>query len=440
MPDASIPPRDDLTFERVFREHAAFAGRVLRRFGVQPRDLADAAQDVFLVVHRRLPELEQPAALRTWLYRICARVAADYRKRAHRRYERFDQGEADAPVADGQESDARHAQLVAQLERTLDALGDEQRQVFVLFELEELRMIEVAELLGCPLKTAFSRLYAARREVRAELRRAGFACVPWAVWSAAPWKARAAAELQAALQALGATASAGGASGAGAVTVAIAPLATATPQLLYAGAAAAGWSYASAVASATGLLTVLMLGMAPLVPTSLVPTPLVPTEGARLAEARATTERARADVRRSPYRIAPRSTSLPARVLTPAHPIRAAERRARSSRTTSDPTRPTPAASAAVAPSAVPPAPQHDWIRAPSPAPVALARPPAPSGARSAGLDDEVLAATSVEPLMRLAPAAGAARASWALVPAGRASSARASSARAALSARRSDR
>ena len=58
------------SFERVFRQHHGFVWRSLARHGVRPADLCDACQDVFLVVHRRLPELECPAALRTWLGRL----------------------------------------------------------------------------------------------------------------------------------------------------------------------------------------------------------------------------------------------------------------------------------------------------------------------------------------------------------------------------------
>jgi RNA polymerase sigma-70 factor (ECF subfamily) len=49
------------------------------------------------------------------------------------------------------------------LRRLLDTLDDDKRQVFVLYELEELSMKEVAEACGCPLQTAYSRLHAARR-------------------------------------------------------------------------------------------------------------------------------------------------------------------------------------------------------------------------------------------------------------------------------------
>lgn len=164
------------SFEQVFEEHAPFAWRVLRRFGVAESDLPDACQDAFIVVHRKLHDFEGRSHLRTWLYRICARVASDYRKRAHRRYE-TEPLSVEPAVGSEQQRTVELAELCALLERSLDGLDDDKRQVFVLYELEDLPMTQIAELLGCPLKTAFSRLYVARERVNAALRRAGCAAL-----------------------------------------------------------------------------------------------------------------------------------------------------------------------------------------------------------------------------------------------------------------------
>ena len=75
--DAEVTP--ELT--EVFDAHAAYVGRTLRCLGVRDREIADAIQEVFLVVHRRLPELRKPSALRSWLYAICVRKAMALRRR-----------------------------------------------------------------------------------------------------------------------------------------------------------------------------------------------------------------------------------------------------------------------------------------------------------------------------------------------------------------------
>jgi RNA polymerase sigma-70 factor (ECF subfamily) len=168
------PSRGDAvpSFEQIFVDDAPYIWRALRRLGVRPDDVEDVCQEVFMIVHRRLPSFEGRSAVRTWIYGICIRAVADYRKRAHRRYESASDdlperaGPAN-PHAELEEHEAR-----ALLDATLRALDDEKRAVFVLFELEELPMTEVAEAVGCPLKTAYSRLYAARRVVEVAVRRA----------------------------------------------------------------------------------------------------------------------------------------------------------------------------------------------------------------------------------------------------------------------------
>src|SRR3954452_10421913 len=77
--DAAVPAA--LTFEEVYAQHVGFVWRVLRSLGVPPAQLEDAAQDVFVVVHRRLPEFEGRAAITTWLFAIVRKVAPKYSRR-----------------------------------------------------------------------------------------------------------------------------------------------------------------------------------------------------------------------------------------------------------------------------------------------------------------------------------------------------------------------
>jgi RNA polymerase sigma-70 factor (ECF subfamily) len=153
-------------FERVFREFAPYVLRVLPRLGVAARDLDDVAQDVFWAVHRGLPGFEGRSSLKTWLYGICIRVAANYRARAHRRYEQL--VERPQPEHDLQ-TPARaleNRRALAALDAALGELPDVQRAVFVLHEVEALAVSEIAEVLACSKFTIYARLYAARRTVR----------------------------------------------------------------------------------------------------------------------------------------------------------------------------------------------------------------------------------------------------------------------------------
>jgi RNA polymerase sigma-70 factor (ECF subfamily) len=151
-----------MTFEEAYRAHFAFVWRSLRRLGIREEDATDVAQEVFIVVHRKLPEFAGRSKLTTWLYGICFRVASERR----RIVPRPPLGEQEAASFIGRPLDpgalAERHQGLALLERVLDRIPDEQRAVFCLFELEGMTGEEIAEALELPLGTAYSRLRLAR--------------------------------------------------------------------------------------------------------------------------------------------------------------------------------------------------------------------------------------------------------------------------------------
>jgi RNA polymerase sigma-70 factor (ECF subfamily) len=155
----------------VFREHAAYAWRVLRRLGVHESDVEDVCQEVFVVIHRRLPEFEGRSAVRTWVYGICVRAASDYRRRAHRRREIVTEAPPEQEAKDDAHQELAAREARTHLDRILSELDDDKRAVFVLYEIESLPMNDVAEAVGCPVQTAYSRLHAARALVATAAKR-----------------------------------------------------------------------------------------------------------------------------------------------------------------------------------------------------------------------------------------------------------------------------
>jgi RNA polymerase sigma-70 factor (ECF subfamily) len=156
---------DGPSLRRIFDEHAGYVWRSLRHLGVAEADIEDVCQEVFITVHRKLPEFEGRSALRTWLYGICLRVASDYRRRAYVRRERAVAEPRDGSASStGTQPDLR-AEARGTLLHLLDLLDDDKRAVLVLYEIEGLSMKEVAEVIGCPLQTAYSRLHAARKVI-----------------------------------------------------------------------------------------------------------------------------------------------------------------------------------------------------------------------------------------------------------------------------------
>jgi len=165
-----VAAQPDVTL--IFKAHQAFVWRVLAHLGVARADLEDALQEVFVVVHRRLADYREQDKIRAWLYAIAARVARDYRRRVHRRREQLSEAPVERSEAPSQVTDAVNRQALVFAERLLESLPDKQRAVFVLYEVEQMPMVEVALAVGCPLPTAYARLRKARERVLAQVARA----------------------------------------------------------------------------------------------------------------------------------------------------------------------------------------------------------------------------------------------------------------------------
>lgn len=168
MTEANTP-----SFRRVFEDHLDYVWRVLRHLGVPERDLQDLAQEVFVIVHRRLPEFEPRASMKTWLWAIAWRVAKTGSRERRRRpldlVESLDHHDPSERLPSPEENVSR-AEVLARLDRVLSELDPSQREVFVLHEVEGLSMQAITEVMGCPLQTGYSRLRIARSKVRAAFR------------------------------------------------------------------------------------------------------------------------------------------------------------------------------------------------------------------------------------------------------------------------------
>jgi RNA polymerase sigma-70 factor (ECF subfamily) len=168
-----------MDFREIYDAHLPFVWRSLRRLGVPESEAADATQEVFLVIHRKLPEFEGRAKITTWVFRICMRVASDRRRRAHVRREVYE--ESGVPEcedrADGPVRMMERMQDLALFEAAMGRMDMGQRAVFSLFELEGMTGDEIAEALEIPLGTVYSRLRGARESFRRAVKSLGAAPV-----------------------------------------------------------------------------------------------------------------------------------------------------------------------------------------------------------------------------------------------------------------------
>jgi RNA polymerase sigma-70 factor, ECF subfamily len=165
-PACAVPAPQD--FVQVYGEHFDFACRSLRLLGVGSDAIEDAAQDVFGVVHRRLPEFAGNSSLKTWIFAIVQRVAANHR-RARRRKRWALRPLVDEPEAPtgSPEAHAEAREAAARVQAFCDGLDEDRRALLVLALIEDVPARELAPMFGVPLFTVYSRI----RSLRAALDR-----------------------------------------------------------------------------------------------------------------------------------------------------------------------------------------------------------------------------------------------------------------------------
>lgn len=186
-PMESSPPEGQLARGRswgdLYRDHADFVWRCVRRMGLDTEDAADALHEVFLIVHRREAAFDPSRGTeRGWLFGIAANVVRAERRRKRPQLHPDGQepmrpyvaptgdivGEASWRAADGA-GIAAGEQLKQAIKRAIDDLSPEHRAVFTMFEIEGADCQLIADELEVPVGTVYSRLHKARETLRAAL-------------------------------------------------------------------------------------------------------------------------------------------------------------------------------------------------------------------------------------------------------------------------------
>lgn len=170
-PTVSLGPEPVATAEHVdfhalFDAQYDFVCRILHYANVPPSAVEDAAQDVFVTLHRRLPEWDGKRDLRNWLWGIARGVARTYRRSAAR--SRRKRGPSLVPPPSPLER-VEQRERAAFVQRFLEMLGEGHRDVFTLMEIEGLSAPEVATMLSLKVNTVYSRHRVARERFQAAL-------------------------------------------------------------------------------------------------------------------------------------------------------------------------------------------------------------------------------------------------------------------------------
>ncbi len=156
-------------FRVLFEEHFDYVYRSLRRHGVHEADLEDVTHDVFLEVHRLIERFDTSRPAKPWLFAFAFRFASDYRRLGRHKVKLVD--EVVAPAPERTDEPLARAEDRALFARALLELDEDQRAVFLLHDVDEVAVPEIAASLGIPLNTAYSRLRTAREAFSAAARR-----------------------------------------------------------------------------------------------------------------------------------------------------------------------------------------------------------------------------------------------------------------------------
>jgi RNA polymerase sigma-70 factor (ECF subfamily) len=158
------------TLRRLVQEHYDFIWRLLSRLSVNTPEVDDAAQQVFMVLVTRQGLSIKPGSERAFLYGVALRVAKEFRRKAQASQnhvapdpERLVDGAPDL------EAVAARNQARRQLDRILERMPENLKEAFILFELEDLTVPQIAELLTIPTGTVASRLRRARAFFQTEV-------------------------------------------------------------------------------------------------------------------------------------------------------------------------------------------------------------------------------------------------------------------------------
>jgi RNA polymerase sigma-70 factor, ECF subfamily len=160
---------DCLAARELHRAYAPIATAFLRKLGIHGDEADDARQEVFLQFFRYLASFRAEADLKTWLFRLCVTQARRLRRRRRSRTAlvallRGHANKNEVPPAS--RSDATIQELV---KRAVDRMLPDQRQAFILFELDGLTGKEVAKIGGRSVPATLRRRYEAQRVVQETL-------------------------------------------------------------------------------------------------------------------------------------------------------------------------------------------------------------------------------------------------------------------------------
>ncbi len=147
--------------------------RYLLRYVGDRATAEDLLQETLIRATRGLEGFAARATLKTWVYSIATRVAADYLRHPDRRVRIVEIADAEEPYGTEQLADE---QLIVDemnvcVREVIDSLPEDYRSALVLHEFEGMTAAQVAEVSECSVATAKIRIHRGRNRLREALQR-----------------------------------------------------------------------------------------------------------------------------------------------------------------------------------------------------------------------------------------------------------------------------
>ena len=153
-------------FERLYLLYGLRMKSVARNLLGTTSDAEDAVQDTFLKIQRAIASFRGQSSFVTWSFRILMNTCYDARRSRLRKKEVSQEGPDEATTRPEPRAPAAHPSLRIALERALSQLSRQQRDVFLLYEVDGFRHSEIASMLEISETASKNTLFQAKKNLR----------------------------------------------------------------------------------------------------------------------------------------------------------------------------------------------------------------------------------------------------------------------------------
>lgn len=169
---------DKKAYDELMQRHMSRCYRIARYYGLSPEDAADLVQDTFFAAYRALSSFDFNYRFSTWITRILLNRLSNFHRGLKRAKKFFMRAKQEALQNNyletkwGNEPDKNieRAELHQAITKAVAKLPRPQRIVFILFEMEGVKIKDIAKMLNIPEGTVTSRLHYARKILQKNLK------------------------------------------------------------------------------------------------------------------------------------------------------------------------------------------------------------------------------------------------------------------------------